>query len=105
MAKRETAHNTIFKEDHVVRIDYVESQSMTVQGGWNEVVRRYGKEWNIRPWGGGNGNWILTKRSDVLVDGESYRGFVLDHYGKSKLTRQLVERFRRDVENGVIKIS
>lgn len=88
----------------MMTIHYVEGESMTVQGKWGAIVKRYGKDWNIKPLGGGNGNWLLTKRSDVLVDGESYRAFVLSHYGQSKLTRNLVDRFREDVENGTIKI-
>ncbi len=86
-------------------INYIEGESMTAQGKWDEIVKRYGKEWNIKQLGGGNGNWLLTKKSDVLVDGKSYRGFVLDHYGKSKLTKKLVDKFRKDVDDGKIKIS
>ena len=40
-----------------MQIRYVESESMSVQGKRDEVYRRYGKEWNIREQGGGNGNW------------------------------------------------
>lgn len=72
-----------------MQIRYVESESMSVQGKRDEVYRRYGKEWNIREQGGGNGNWLLTKKSDVLVDGRSYRSFVLEHYGESRLTQKL----------------
>ncbi|MCI5752271.1 MAG: hypothetical protein MR038_07315 [Oscillospiraceae bacterium] len=87
-----------------MRIDYVPSNSMTVQGKFDDVCKRYGKEWNIKEEGGGNGNWLLTKKSDVLVNGKSYRSFVLSHYGKSKLTEKLVDKFREDVEKGEIEI-
>lgn len=70
----------------------------------DEIYKRYGKDWNIREQGGGNGNWLLTRKSDVLVDGKSYRTFVLEHYGKSKLTAKLVDKFREDVANGKIKL-
>ena len=60
-------------------------------------IKDIGKDWNIREQGGGNGNWLLTRKSDVLVDGKSYRTFVLEHYGKSKLTAKLVDKFREDV--------
>lgn len=83
-------------------IVYVPSASMSVQGKADEVHRKYGKEWNIREQGGGNGNWLLTKKSDVLVNGRSYRSFVLAHYSKSRLTENLVDRFREDVEKGAI---
>lgn len=85
-------------------VEYVPSESMTVQGKSNDIYKRYGKEWNIREHGGGNGNWLLTKKSDVLVNGISYRSFVLDHYGKSRLTENLVDQFRKDIANGKIKL-
>ncbi len=88
----------------MMTINYVESESMTTQGKWDEIVKRYGKEWTIKQLGGGNGNWLLTKKSDVLVNGKSYRDFVLDHYGKSKLTKKLVDKFREDVENSKVKL-
>lgn len=83
-------------------IKYVPSESMTIQGKYSEVYKKYGNEWNIKEQGGGNGNWLLTKKSDVLVNGTSYRSFVLEHYGRSKLTEKLVDTFRNDVENGNI---
>lgn len=87
-----------------MQIVYIESQSMTVQGKRDEIYKRYGKEWTISELGGGNGNWLLTKRSDVLVDGKSYRAFVLEYYGKSRLTQALVDKFTDDVTNGKIKL-
>ena len=49
--------------------------------------------------------WLFCDwKSDVLVDGKSYRTFVLEHYGKSKLTAKLVDKFREDVANGKIKL-
>lgn len=86
-------------------IKYVESESIPVQGKRDAIFKRYGKEWTIKSLGNGNGNWLLTKKSDVLVNGRSYRDFVLAHYGKSKLTKKLAGKFREDVENGKIKIS
>ncbi len=87
-----------------MQIDYVPSKSMSVQGKRDEIYKRYGKEWNIKEQGKGNGNWLLTKKSDVLVDGKSYRSFVLEHYGKSKLTENLVDKFREDIKNGKIEL-
>ena len=74
-----------------MQIVYIPSESMSVQGKKDEIYKRYGKDWNIREQGGGNGNWLLTRKSDVLVDGKSYRTFVLD-------------KFREDVANGKIKL-
>lgn len=87
-----------------MQVKFIESASMTIQGKSNEVYKRYGKEWDIREQGGGNGNWLLTKKSDILVDGKSYRNFVLDHYGRDKLTEKLVDTFREDLMSGKVQL-
>lgn len=87
-----------------MQIRYVKSESMSVQGKRTEIFKKYGKEWSIKEQGGGNGNWMLTKRSDVLVDGKSYRDFVLEHYGKSRLTENLVEKFKEDIATGKVTL-
>ena len=85
-------------------IVFIESESMKVQGSRNDVYKRYGKNWNIKEHGNGGGNWLLTRPSDVRVDGVSYRSFVLDHYKRCKLTRNLADEFREDVESGKITL-
>ena len=87
-----------------MEIVYIESESMSVKGNSSDVFKRYGKTWKIKPYGKGNGNWILTRKSDVLVNGVSYREKILSFYGKSRLTKNLAERFRKDVENGKFSI-
>lgn len=87
-----------------MEIVFVPSQSMTVQGKKDEIYKKYGKNWFIRPLGGGYGNWFLTRSSDVLVNGISYRAFILNLYNKSRLTEALVERFRNDLSNGIVTI-
>lgn len=87
-----------------MQITFIPSESRTVQGKQAEIYKKYGNEWNIREQGGGNGNWLLTKKSDILVDGKSYRDFVLEHYGKSRLTENLANKFREDLISGSIKL-
>lgn len=87
-----------------MQITFIPSESRTVQGKQAEIYKKYGNEWNIREQGGGNGNWLLTKKSDILVDGKSYRDFVLEHYGKSRLTENLANKFREDLTSGSIKL-
>ena len=69
-----------------MQIVYIPSESMSVQGKKDEIYKRYGKDWNIREQGGGNGNWLLTRKSDVLVDGtyiEEQRDVTLKWRGSS----------------------
>ena len=46
----------------------------------------------------------MSKNSDALVDGVSYRDFVLGYYHKGKLTKGLFEEFRKDLEGGNIEL-
>lgn len=87
-----------------MQIRFIPSESMAVQGKRHEVYKKYGNEWSIREQGGGNGNWLLTKKSDILVEGKSYRSFVLEYYGRSKLTENLANKFRDELMNGVIQL-
>ncbi len=86
-------------------INYVASETMTVQGKWDKIVKRYGKEWSINPLGGGNGNGLLTRKSDVLVNRKSYRDFILNHYERYRLTEKLFDKFLNDLLSGKIKLS
>ena len=81
---------------------YIESQFMKVQGKANDIYKRYGKEWNIKDLG--FGNWLLTKKSDVLVNGLSHREKILELYHKTSLTRSLFERYCRDIESGKVVV-
>lgn len=83
---------------------FIESQSMTVQGKSFDIYKKYGNTWTIKPLGNGNGNWLLTKKSDVIVNGVSRREYILNHYGKSRLTQKLFDRFCEDVKNGLVNI-
>ncbi|EHR0219521.1 hypothetical protein KS664_003179 [Clostridium perfringens] len=87
-----------------MQIRFIPSESFTVQGKWNEIYKKYGKEWNIKEQGGGNGNWLLTKKSDILVDGKSYRSFVLEYYGKARLAENLANKFCEDLMSGAIQL-
>ena len=85
-------------------VQYIPSQSMKVQGKKADVYKLYSKNWYIRELGGGNGNWLLTRPSDVLVNGTSYRAFVLNLYKTSRLTGALVGRFYNDLSTGKVSI-
>lgn len=53
-----------------MEIYYIPPESSTVQGKESAIYKKYGKEWSIRPLGNGNGNFLLTKRSDIRIDGK-----------------------------------
>ena len=81
---------------------YVESESFTDQGTFEKMKKLYGDRYRISPLGWGNGNWKLTRKSDLLIDGVSYRGRILETYGKTRLTEKLAKRFIKDIEKGII---
>ena len=60
---------TILRRDDVIMkyiINFLESESIVEQGKEYEIYEKYGKEWKIRKLGGGNGNWLLTKKKRYL---------------------------------------
>ncbi|WP_318606318.1 hypothetical protein [Mitsuokella jalaludinii] len=80
-------------------IEYIPSEKMEIQGSKSEIFKKYGKEWHIREQGSGNGNWLLIKKSNVLINNKSYRKEVLKYYGREKLTEKLVNRLRKEIED------
>ena len=85
-----------------LRVSFRQGESMVAQGKRDEVKKMYGKGMHQSELGKGNGNWLFTKRADVTVNGISCRDFVLDHYGRDKLTDKLAEKFADDLESGKI---
>ena len=92
----------IHRGDKTINATYIGSQSMKVQGKANDIYKKYGKEWNIKDLG--FGNWLLTKKSDVLVNGVSHRKKILERYHKTCLTRSLFERYCHDIETGKVVV-
>lgn len=86
------------------KVLYVPSESIPFQGNDSEVQRRRKQGYSVRARGGGGGNWLAIKRSDVLVNGESYREFVLDHYGRNNLTEALAKQFEQDLNTGKVTL-
>lgn len=80
-------------------IEYIPSEHSEKQGSKSEIFKKYGKEWHIREQGSGNGNWLLTKKSNVLINNKSYRKEVLKYYGRERLTEELVNRLRKEIED------
>ena len=86
-------------------VQYIPSETMRGQGTRNKVYGQYGKSWNIREHGNGNGNWLFTKKSDILVNGVSCRNSVLNHYGKNRLTKGLADKLSKEIENGKLDVN
>lgn len=84
---------------------YKQSEKKYVQGKKRDVYRKYSKEWKITEQGGGNGNWLLTKPSDAVLNGDSVRNIILDYYHEERLTQKLVDKFNEDIENDIIKFA
>ena len=94
----------IHRGDKTINATYIGSQSMKVQGKANDIYKRYDKDWKINTLGNGKGNWLLTKKSDVLINGISHRNKVLELYHKTSLTRSLFERYCHDIETGKVAV-
>lgn len=86
---------------------YISSEKITFQGSREAALaacRKYGKEYILLERGNGGGNWTIYRPSDVLVNGVSYRDFVLEHYKRSKLTEKLADLFFEELKAGKVTL-
>ena len=88
--------------DKIISAIYIESQSMKVQGKWEDIKKRYGDDWEIKEFNNGYG--LLIKKSDALINGVSHRKKILELYHKTSLTRSLFERYCHDIETGKVAV-
>ncbi|NLL26931.1 MAG: hypothetical protein GX255_05850 [Erysipelotrichia bacterium] len=84
-------------------IQYINFQQKFVQGTEREIFRTYGKDWTISKLGNGP-NWLVTKECDNIINGKSYRDDMLIFYGASRLTPDIIEKFKKDFAEGKIKL-
>ena len=88
--------------DKIISAIYIESQSMKVQGKWEDIKKRYGDDWKIKEFNNGYG--LLIKKSDAPINGGSHRKKILERYHKTCLTRSLFERYCHDIETGKVVV-
>ena len=88
--------------DKIISAIYIESQSMKVQGKWEDIKKRYGDDWEIKEFNNGYG--LLIKKSDAMINGVSHRKKILELYHKTSLTRSLFERYCHDIETGKVAV-
>ena len=88
--------------DKIISAIYIESQSMKVQGKWEDIKKRYGDDWEIKEFNNGYG--LLIKKSDAMINGVSHRKKILELYHKTSLTRSLFERYCHDIETGKVVV-
>ena len=85
-------------------VTLIEGQKMKVQGKKQEVFKRY-KGWRIMSLGNGNGNWLVTKKCEVMVDGRERSDEVRKLYNREKITSNLIENLKEDMESGKVKFA
>ena len=85
-------------------VHYEPSESFEFQGKETEAQKWRKKGYIVKQRGAGGGNWIAMKLSDVIVNGESYRDFVLDYYGRDKLNEALAKQFEDDLNAGKVTL-
>ncbi|HQB32643.1 MAG TPA: hypothetical protein PLI19_04860 [Erysipelotrichaceae bacterium] len=84
--------------------NYVEFKQEIVQGTESEIRQKYGEGWFVLRLGFSKKYWLVTRQSDITVNGKSYRDFALSFYKEKKLTAKLFEKFKKDVAKGRIRV-
>lgn len=103
---------TINYKDKEITTYYEKSESIKFQGNNPKVHKMYEEKYNVNDLGKGNGNYIATKNSDIIICVESNgitknyscRNFILKNYKKDKLTKGLFNKFIKDLENNKINL-
>jgi hypothetical protein len=94
----------------VSSITYVPSDSIEMQGKRKNIDKYLNAGYYIKE--NRNGYWVLVKTAQVevaLANGSFARVFnikddICDHYGKTRISESLVDRFRNDILNGAVTI-
>ena len=92
----------------VVAIKYENSDSVEIQGKAAKIQPYLNKGYGVRE--NRNGYWLLVKTAKInvtLSNGEikatfNMRQDILNHYGRKKMNQNLLNKFKKDVEEGVI---
>ena len=74
-------------------IKYIEFKQAIVKGTESEISEQYGEGWIVLRLGKSS-NWLVTRPSDILVDGESYRDFALRFYDATELSPKILKNLR-----------
>lgn len=98
-------------ETTVAAINYVSSDSVELQGKRSKIQKYLDKGFYVKE--SRNGYWVLVKPPEInvtLSDGDTTETFnmkedVCDHYNRQRVTDNLVEKFRKDVNAGNISIT
>lgn len=84
-----------------VGLRYTKSESIIFQGK-NNLFEYKKMGYKITNWGGGNGNWIVFKRTKVELESDDgnwidVTDLVRDYYLREKITKTLVDKFATDL--------
>lgn len=86
-------------------IIYEESQSIEIHGNYSKV-KKYLDEYKIKE--NRNGYWLLIKPAKAIltINGKHYnvKNYILEHYNKKRISKNLVDKLENDIINGKISI-
>lgn len=94
----------------IISIEYEPSDTIERQGKRKDIDKYLKNGYYIKE--DRNGYWVLVKAASLMVtltNSSCTRTFnmkaeVCDYYGKTRISQSLVDRFRKDIDNGTITI-
>lgn len=92
----------------VVAIKYKNSDSVEIQGKESKIQPYLNKGYEVRV--NRDGYWLLSRTAKINVtlsrneDTATFnmRQDILNHYGRKKMNQNLFNKFKQDIESGVI---
>lgn len=94
----------------VKSVSYEQSDTIEMQGKRKDIEKHLRNGYHVKE--DRNGYWVLTKPAKVLVEVEisgetkiiNMKNEIVDHYGKTRISKSLVETFSKDVSNGKVNV-
>lgn len=95
---------------NVIAISYEKSESLEIQGKREEIEKYLDKGYGVKK--KDNGYWLLVKSAQIIVtlsNGNIQKKFnikedILNHYGRKRMNKNLLEKFKQDIEAGLISL-
>lgn len=91
-----------------VVVEYEPSDTIEVQGKRDKIEKYLKRGYSVKE--ERNGYWVLIKKAKVWVtltnshctETFNMKADILDYYGKQKISTNLVAKFQKDVNDGII---
>ncbi|MBJ6746477.1 hypothetical protein JEQ21_08450 [Streptococcus sp. 121] len=97
----------------IIGVRHIPREQFEAQGTLANVLRRYKKDgFSVTKHGKGNGNWLIYKKTQLLLDVEEDGEIisiditqeVRNIYDRQSITKRLIQQLQEDIESGKLSL-